>query len=220
MIDGALNILLVDDHALFRAGLRILLRQQAPEARIVEAATIPEALLELEAAAAMHLCLLDLSLGENSGLEVLTTLREAAPDTAIIIVSGTTDPAMIHRCLAEGAMSFVPKTMPPQTLAAALRQVLRGESYLPEEVLTGRAAAAADTASLTARQRDVLCGLMLGLAAKSIAQRLDLSVHTVNEHLERIYRVLAVHSRAEAVMAATAQGIRFPRETTARMMGR
>lgn len=200
-----MKILLVDDHALFRAGLRLLLSSIQSDAQILEAEDTRGA-LEL---AALHpdlpLCLLDLALGQGHGLETLAQLKQVAPEVAVVVVSASTDGAVVRSCLDAGAMSFIPKSLGPQTLMMAVRQVLAGSIYLPEELLKSIAAPAAP--QLTPRQLDVLAGLCRGLPSKSIARELQLSEYTVKEYVSALFQALGVHNRTEAAIAATRLGL-------------
>jgi len=196
-----MKILLVDDHALFRAGLRMLLTTYHREAVMLEAATMMEALELCAANADLQLCLLDLSLKAEAGLQMLSRLATAAPLAAIVVVSATEDPVTICACLDAGAMSFIPKSAPPAVLAEALRQVLNGAVYLPAQVLTG-AANLPDRPMLSARQHQVLRAVSRGLSNKVIAGELGLSESTVKEYLGAVFQALGVRNRTEAVIRA------------------
>lgn len=204
-----MKVLLVDDHALFRAGLRLLLSTIAPEMQVLEAATVAQA----EALAAAHpdlrLCLLDLMLKDQHGLLALTQIKSVAPAVAVVVVSASDDQASIRASLDAGAMSFVPKSMAPEMLTLAMRQVLAGQVYLPEDMLLSDAAAspAMPRPALSPRQLDVLGGLSRGLPTKLIARELQLSEHTVKEYIASLFQSLAVHNRTEAVIKAARLGL-------------
>jgi DNA-binding NarL/FixJ family response regulator len=198
---GGMKILLVDDHALFRAGLRMLLAALGKDVAVIEAATADEALAIVRAEADIALCLLDLSLKSSEGLSLLGALKQEAPNLVIVVVSGADDSLTIRNCIEAGAMSFIPKSATPEVLTHALRQVLKGEVYLPEQV-------ASDVESeprplLTVRQREVLKYLSQGLPTKLIARRLELSEYTIKEHIALIFQALHVHNRTEAVICAS-----------------
>lgn len=159
-----MKILLVDDHALFRAGLRLLLSTIQPDAQVFEAADAASALQVAREHPDLPLCLLDLALSEGHGLDALAALKQAAPEVAVV-VSASTDGAVIRSCLDAGAMSFIPKSLGAQTLTHAVQQVLAGCIYLPEELLK-TVAASHEVPQLTPRQLDVLAGLCRGLPSK------------------------------------------------------
>ncbi len=206
-----MKILLIDDHALFRAGLRMLLTSIDTSATILEASTTVEALALIGTHPDLRLCLLDLNLKEEDGLEALLQIKAAAPDVAVVVVSSSDDITTVYRCLDAGAMSFVPKSFAPEVLTEAMRQVLSGAVYLPDEVLAATNSRAAPPPNLTPRQLQVLQGLRQGLPTKSIATKLQISEHTANEHIATIFRTLGVHSRTQAVVAAGRFGLPFDR---------
>jgi DNA-binding NarL/FixJ family response regulator len=193
------KILLVDDHALFRAGLRMLLTTIRPEARTAEAATVAEAVAYAQQNPDVTLCLLDLTFKQESGLAGVAALKEAAPQAAVVVVSAADDAATIHACLDRGAMGFIPKSLGPDVLTQALQHVLNGIVYLPEQIVSA-APASQPRPSLTPRQLDVLRLLSVGLPTKLIARELNLSEHTVKEHIALIFQALGVRNRTGAVV--------------------
>lgn len=205
----AIKILLVDDHALFRAGLRMLCATIQRDVQVLEAATIAEALLLTQAHPQLQLCLLDLALRNEHGIDALSRLKEAAPGVAVVIVSASEESATIRRCLDAGAMSFIPKSASPETLTEALRQVLAGHVFLPEGIMdaAGAALPRADAPALTPRQLDVLRALCRGQPTKLIARELDLSEHAVKDHITAIFQALGVRNRTEAVISAVRLGL-------------
>jgi DNA-binding NarL/FixJ family response regulator len=196
-----MKILLVDDHALFRAGLRMLLAALGKDIVIVEAATADEALAIVGDDAAIDLCLLDLSLKSSDGLTLLGSLKQLAPNMVIVVVSGADDSLTICNCIEAGAMSFIPKSATPEVLTYALRQVLKGEVYLPDQL--GMESGDLPRPLLTARQREVLKYLSQGLPTKLIARELDVSEYTIKDHIALIFQALHVRNRTEAVICAS-----------------
>lgn len=203
---GTLKTLIVDDHALFRAGLRLLLKSMNPQVEVLEAGTLAEAFAAARRHPDLQLCLLDLSLQGESGLDALTRFKVAAPDLAIVVVSAATDASTVHACLDAGAMSFVPKSVSPQELVIALCKVMGGDVYLPEDVLLA-VPPGEQAPQLSPRQFDTLRALARGLSAKSIARELDLSEHTVKEYTGAVFQALGVHNRTEAVVKASRLGL-------------
>jgi DNA-binding NarL/FixJ family response regulator len=197
-----MKILIVDDHALFRAGLRMLLGTIGHEVVSFEAATIAEALALIAEHADIELCLLDLSLKNEQGLTAIQRIKDAAPGIAVVVVSGAEESGTIRSCVDAGAMSYIPKSVAPEILTQALQRVLAGAVYLPEQVMNALAAAPAP-ATLTPRQEQVLQCLSRGLPTKLIARELQLSEHTVKEYIANIFQALGVHNRTEAVIKAS-----------------
>ncbi len=197
-----MKILLVDDHALFRAGLRLLLSTIHHDARLIEASTLAEAAALATAHPDLQLCLLDLGLRDGYGLRAVASLREAAPEVAVVIVSGSEEPSAIRACIDAGAMSYIPKSVDPDVLTQALRRVLAGEVFLPPG-LFGEMEAETARPVLTPRQRDVLRALGRGLPTKTIARELGLSEHTVKEHIAGVFHLLGAHNRTEAVIKSS-----------------
>ncbi len=196
-----MKILILDDHALFRAGLRMLLSTIGPGVTTMEAESIAEALALIPAHPDLQLCLVDLALRDEDGFGAIRRIKEAAPHVGVVIVSATEDGAVIRRCIDAGAMSFIPKSVTSDVFTAALSHVLAGTSYLPEQVL----ASAGDLPSfpaLTPRQLQVLHCLSRGLPNKLISRELRLSEHTVREHVSQIFHALGARNRTEAVIRA------------------
>jgi DNA-binding NarL/FixJ family response regulator len=202
----ALKVLIVDDHALFRSGLRMLLATLNRAVICVEAASPAEARARIAEHPDIELCLLDLALRNETGLGVIGLVKDAAPQIAVVVVSGVDDVATIRQCIDAGAMSFIPKSAAPETLTQALRHVLAGEVFLPEQVATALDARL-PAARLTTRQFQVLQALSRGLPTKLIARELSLSEHTVKEHIGGVLEALGARNRTEAVIIASRLGI-------------
>jgi DNA-binding NarL/FixJ family response regulator len=199
---GRVKILIVDDHALFRAGLRMLLATIGREVACREASSIAEAVAIIQQHDDLDFCLLDLMLRNEQGFSAIARIKELAPGIAVVVVSGSEEAATIRSCIDAGAMSFIPKSAAPEVLTHALQRVLAGEVYLPEQVASLLVDSPA-APTLTPRQLQVLQGLSRGLPTKLIARELNLSEHTVKEHLTAIFRALGVRSRTEAVIKAS-----------------
>lgn len=214
-----MKILLVDDHALFREGLRLLLGQIDTVEDVDEAADCREALERLPASD-VDIVLLDFKLPDRSGLDALGAVREARPDVPVVILSGEDAPGIVRAAIEAGAMGFVPKSARSEILISALQLILAGGVYLPPTVLgeasTQNAAPAASPAGrgtldgLSPRQMDVLKSVIAGKPNKIVARELDITEHTVKAHLSAVFRALGVHNRTEAVYAAARLGISLP----------
>lgn len=203
---SVMKVLLVDDHALFRAGLRLLVSAVLRNVEVVEASTLGEAIGLVKRTSGLSLCLLDLMLDDGHGIEGVRLFRDAAAEVAVVVVSATQDEETIRACLDAGAMSFVPKSMPPDALTKALRRVLAGQVFLPAPFLS-MTPCVGDRSGLSPRQFDVLRALSRGLPTKSIARELNISDNTVKEHLTGLYQALGVRNRTEAVIEAARLGL-------------
>lgn len=203
-----MKTLLVDDHALFRAGLRLLLGTIDRQLQIFEVATIGQALEVSGQHPDLNLCLLDLALKNENGIDAIVRLKTVAPNVAVVVVSASEENSSIYACIEAGAMSFISKSSPPEVLTNALRRVLGGDIYLPEQMAGGAVDSNRPKLSLSPRQSEVMRGLSRGLPTKLIARELALSEHTVREYIAAIYNHLDVHNCTEAVITAARLGLR------------
>jgi DNA-binding NarL/FixJ family response regulator len=196
------KVLIVDDHALFRAGLRMLLAAIGQGVQCLECSSVAEALDIIRQTPDLQLCLLDLALKKEHGLDAIQRIKDTAPQVSVVVVSGAEDSATIRSCVDAGAMSFIPKSVMPEVLTKALQHVLSGEIYLPEQIVS-----AIDEAPqrplLTPRQMQVLQCLSRGLPTKLIARELAISENTVKEYIALVFQALGARNRTEAVIKAS-----------------
>ena len=190
-----IRILLIDDHALLRAGAKTVLAQAFPEADIAEADSVSDA---LAARTAPSVIVLDVRLAGVSGVEGLVPLRRAWPDTPVVMLSSYPDADTIREALARGATAFVSKAEPSEHLLAAVRRALGATSAASRDE---------PKTALTARQIEVLDLVCQGLSNKAIAARLHVSEFTVRGHVRVILSVLDVSSRSEAAFVARLRGL-------------
>jgi len=178
---------------------------------VLFAKDLGEALERAREPEGVDLVLLDLGLPGYTGIEALTTFRQAFPQPQVVVVSATEDRASVLRALDAGAAGYVPKTHPPKLIAAALRLVAQGGTYVPPQALqpVEDEAAPRSLPDLTERQIDVLRLILRGLPNKNIATRLKIAEDTVRHHACAAYAVLGVSSRTEAMAAIARRGIRF-----------
>jgi DNA-binding NarL/FixJ family response regulator len=218
-----MKALLVDDHALFRSGLMLLLAARFPDVVMREAEGLTPALAHLAAEPDIELVLLDLGLRDSQGLPTLRQLRAVSDERTIIVLSASDDADTVIAALNEGAAGFIPKTTRGKAVEQALRVVLDGGIYLPPIVYSAvaplpelaqtdeeRAAEAIDRLGLSPRQVDVLRLLTAGQSNKVICRELDVAESTIKTHLLGLFRKLGVNSRTEAVVAAARIGLKFP----------
>ncbi|MDQ6951012.1 MAG: response regulator transcription factor [Mariprofundales bacterium] len=201
-----MRLLLADDHALVRDGMRRILQAHHTGVEVVEAASLAQVKAQLDANRPFDLLLLDFTMPGVGDVAVIGELAsQLTTKTALIIVSGHDEEALIRQCIAAGANGFIPKTQNTQQLLAALTIVLEGGVYLPPQVMQGRRHAKSNP--LTTRQQQVLRCLAQGLSSKGIGQELEITTGTVKQHLFTIYQRLKVHNRAQAVLKAIRLGL-------------
>jgi two-component system nitrate/nitrite response regulator NarL len=216
-----MRVLVIDDHALFREGLRLLLQSLDAAVDVSLTSTIEQA-TRAASEGSFDLILMDWHLEGLSGAEGLAALREASPHSRVVVLSGEKSASLIRSVVDLGAVGFIPKDISPERLMQALQTIAGGGIYLPATVLSGvenpGAKAAGGTAlrditmafpGLTQRQGEVLTATLRGLPNKLIARELGISDGTVKTHLSVIYRELGVQSRTEAVYVAARHGVRI-----------
>jgi DNA-binding NarL/FixJ family response regulator len=212
-----IRVLLVDDHALVRAGIRSLL-QGLPEVEVVGEADDGQEALRLAEALRPDVVLMDVGLPGLNGLEVAGRLGASDPAVRVIILSMHTSEPYVLRALRAGCAGYLVKSSAVSELAVAVRSVARGETYLSPVVskrvvhdYVTRAGGAADPLeALTPRQREILQLVAEGNTSKDIAQRLDLSAKTVEAHRAQLMERLDVHDVAGLVRFAVRVGLVAP----------
>jgi len=208
-----MNVLLIDDHPLFREGLRSLLERMDAKARVVEAESCEAALAMGERnGPGLDLILLDLALPGMNGLEGISQFRARFPTTPVVVISATFDAARVKQAIERGAQGFIPKSTPPDVLTSALQLIFSGGVYVPASVMhdenpAREAARSAAAPNLTSAQSRVLALLARGQSNKAIGNALDISDNTVRAHVSAILRALNVTNRTEAVSIALQMGL-------------
>lgn len=215
---AALRILLVDDHALVRAGMRSLLRDIADVEVVAEASDGAEALTAAERERP-DVVLMDIAMKGMNGLEAAARLRERQPEAKIIILSMHTSEEYVLLALRAGAAAYLIKDSATSELELALKCVMRGETYLSpaisRQVVDGyvqRVGVSSSPDPLTPRQREVLKRVAEGRSTKEIAFDLNLSVKTVETHRAQIMDRLGIRDVAGLVRYAMRTGL-VPPET-------
>lgn len=201
------NLLIVDDHPLIRQGLRMLLQTIDGQLTVEEAGDLGSA-LEAAKRRQFDLIVLDLRMPGVHGLGALEALRAGLPEVPVVVVSGEHDAALVRETIERGAMGFIPKSLTPEGLADAFKQVLARKTYLPESLLAACPQRAADSLpQLTGRQLEVLRRVVQGKTNKSVARDLGLSPETVKTHLAAAMRALNAANRTELVYIAAQRGL-------------
>ena len=178
-----MKVLLIDDHAMFRDGMKFLLSDLDDSLELLEAGTLEDALVSLEEHGA-DLILLDLQLPDAEGLEALRKVRADFSSIPLAIVSGVDDPAKIRELIDEGALGFVPKASSSDVLLAALKLILAGGVYLPPVAL--EYVPPPEDGSQSEDIRDVLSSRQTAVLLKAIQGKLILSFDVLSlAELER-----------------------------------
>jgi DNA-binding NarL/FixJ family response regulator len=210
-MSGEVRLLLCDDHALFRAGMTAVLREQ-PGIDVVGEAGDGQAALDVVERLRPDVVLMDIAMPRLDGFEATRRLTHAHPQVKVLILTMYVEDELIARCLDAGASGYVLKDVPVAQLAQAIHCVARGEQYLSaaaeDKVGGGRGQRLARARTrydlLTEREREVLKLLADGLSVKQVAARLGRSVKTVEVHKYNLMRKLDVHDRGGLVKYAIA----------------
>jgi DNA-binding NarL/FixJ family response regulator len=204
------KILIVDDHPIVRHGLAQLIDDEKSLSVCGSATSVAEALAAIESLGP-DLVIVDLSLGDESGLELVKTARSLHPDLPLLVLSMHDEAYYADRVLRAGALGYIMKQEAPKQMVAAIHQVLEGKVYLSEAMaasmltrMVGRKIVKGGTPvdQLTDRELQVLQLIGRGLGTRQIAEKLHLSVKTVENHREHIKAKLKLRSSSELVRYA------------------
>lgn len=201
-----MDILIADDHPLFRDALKRTVARVLPQARLIETDSVAGLQRIAGDYPDAELLLLDLNIPGAQGFSALVHLRGHFPQLPVVIVSAREEPATMRRAISHGASGFIPKSASLDTIAQALQQVLDGHIWLPEEAgdqndLDGQESdLAARIAELTPQQFRVLTMLGEGLLNKQIAWELGVSEATVKAHMTAVLRKLGANNRTQAIL--------------------
>jgi DNA-binding NarL/FixJ family response regulator len=203
------RILICDDHAMFREGVNSILRSQ-PNFEVVGQASDGQEAVDLARKLHPDVVLVDISMPVLKGFDAARRIRKAQPDIKVLILTIYDDEDMVARCLSAGASGYVLKDAPPAQLIYAVEAVSKGERYMSPRVAkavldryvseSGQRQTRYDL--LSDREREVLVHLAEGESLKEVAQRLHLSVKTVDSHKVNLMRKLDLHDRSELIRYA------------------
>ena len=210
-----IRIMIVDDHAVIRAGLRMLIEQDQAMTVVAMAGTPAEA-LTLAASEKPDIIVLDLILGEEDGLDFLPELTKVSSNSRVLVLTGVQTPESHRTAIRRGAMGIVLKQQAAELLLKAIKKVHDGEVWIDRSMIgsvlsdvrseqhTAANPEASKINALTAREREVISLVSRGLKNRIIGQRLFISETTVTHHLSSIYAKLGVSDRLELVVYAFA----------------
>jgi two-component system, NarL family, nitrate/nitrite response regulator NarL len=217
--DHPIRILMIDDHAMLRAGLRMIIESHIGMVVVGEAENRRESLAAI-AHETPDIILLDLDLGDENGLDLLPELITAAPDARIILLTGLRDPEMQRRAILLGAMGLVTKQKAADTVIRAIEKVYAGEVWLDRAMIASilndrvnpniapeQNVEAPRIAKLTEREREVIRLIGEGIKNRQIAERMYISEATVRHHLTSVFAKLGVTDRFELVIYAFQHGL-------------
>ena len=208
-LETPIRVLVVDDHAVVRGGLRLFLLAFDDLELVGEASSGEKALAQC-ADLRPDVVLMDLVMPGMGGVEAIRLLRQRHPHVQVIALTSFPEDELVQAALRAGAISYLLKTISAGDLAAAIRAAAAGQPTLAPEAtqaLLRRAAAPAASYDLTAREREVLGLLVDGLSNAEIAERLTISESTAKFHVSNVLGKLQVGSRAEAVSVALQSGL-------------
>jgi DNA-binding NarL/FixJ family response regulator len=207
------NILVVDDHALVREAFTSMLRTEFPQATVVSAGTCADAMAEARAHS-FQLALVDIELGDRSGMELTTELRTLPEPPRIIAVSMHQDETFVTRTMQLGARSYVAKDAPPHELFEAIRVTLEGRSYISRELAqkfvdqsVRKGIGGQVHEKLSNRELEVLMQLARGKSLKQVAQDLSLSPRTVAVHKHNLCRKTGLKGIVEILRYCQSNGL-------------
>lgn len=206
-----MRVIIIDDHALFRTGLKEILERR--EIEVIAALGDGNEGIEVAQEHRPDVILLDLRMPQPNGVEVLQRMRDAGLEMPIVMLTTSNEERDLVECLRNGAQGYLLKDMEPDDLVDALKEILGGQTVIAPE-LTGvlaKVVTHGDTpqptgpglfSELTPREKEILCLLAEGQSNKVIARNLGISDGTVKLHVKAILRKLGVHSRVEAAVIA------------------
>lgn len=210
-----IKLVLVDDHAVVRSGLRMLLEAQTDMEIVGEAENGREA-VTLAKTLQPDIILMDIMMPDMNGIEATRLVKDVAPETAVLALTMYEDDQYFFEMLKAGASGYVPKRAAPDDLVTAIRTVYQGEvflypslaarlvqGYVRQDMPDG----SSPHDNLTEREREVLILIADGLTNAEIAERLGISVKTVDRHRENLMRKLNLHSRVDLVKYAIKCGL-------------
>jgi DNA-binding NarL/FixJ family response regulator len=210
-----IRILLADDHGLVRAGIAMMIGQQA-DMEVVGQAENGRGAVTLAKKISPRIVLMDISMPDLNGIDATQQMLGLSPAPSVIALSGHTDRRAIVDILRAGASGYVVKNSPPEELMLAIRTVAAGKVYLSPQIAGGvledfrkcvPAGGSPEFAALSPREREVLQLMAEGKSTKEIATALDLSKKTVDNHRERLMSKLNVSTLAELIKYAIREGL-------------
>ncbi len=217
--DKPISIVLIDDHTLFRSGIRSLLQRQADFSIVGEAADGVEGIKRARQFQP-DVVLLDLNMPGMSGIETLQLIEQYCPETAVLMLTVSEDAGDLTGALKAGACGYLIKNIDADYLVRAIRRAAAGETVVAEAMTgklvaqlqagTQRGEALSEMDRLTPREKDIIACLARGESNKGIARTLDLAESTVKIHVQNVLKKLKLSSRVQAAVYAVEHGYQSP----------
>ena len=208
-----MKALIIDDHKLFLDGLAYLLSSFDEDMEIYTSSFAIDALQQVQEIEGLELILLDLTMPGLDGVSFLKSIRQENNSTPVVILSSLEDPVRIRDALNLGASGFIPKSYSSEQMHAALRKIISGNIFIPDEIHNSlivdldkqdEASRKLNMAALNIREKQIriLQYLNQGLTVQEISKRLNVSPNTIKTHIKKIYNALNVNSRVAAINEA------------------
>jgi len=201
-----MNIILADDHSLFRDSMALWLKQLADDVRVIQASTYDEVVAFIGSESSLDIVLLDLYMPGMRGAVSVEQLVRLDGDAPIVMMSADENPNMIKQCIHAGASGYLLKSSDGQVVLGAIRTILAGGSFVPISMLDDDVA----MPMLNNKQHQILLLMAEGLSNKEIAEQTSLSAGTVKQYVSIILKALAAHNRTQAIIKAKEIGLLKP----------
>ncbi len=213
-----IKVALLDDHAVLRSGLKMLINSQPDMEVVAEFGDLKPALEELPGVQP-EIILLDLVMPGGAGVGAITSIKYVLPEVKIVVLTMHDDPAFLRSAFALGANGYVVKSSADTELISAIRSVTTGEKFVDQAMravadepirISNKAGASQPIATLSTREREVFEMIAVGMTNQAVADKLSLSVKTVESYRARVFQKLGITSRADLLRLAVESGILKP----------
>jgi len=214
--DQKINILIVDDHALFRQGLRRILESRKKFTVLGEASDGEEA-FRMTKKLRPHIVIMDITMPYSNGLEATQRIKRQFPDVHVLLLTMHEDPFIVEEGLKVGASGYIVKKAVDRELFEAIDKILKGEVHIPSFSQQDKKISSYTYKNLSAREQEILRLLASGMTNKDISEFLGISINTVETHRKNFMKKLNLHSLSDIIKYAIIHGIippssNFPRK--------
>lgn len=213
----SINVVVADDHAIVREGIKMVLQNSGKDIKVIAEAENGRDVLDLANCYPIDVFIMDIAMPRLNGLETTSRLIKKDPQCRVIILSMYDDSCSVEKAMESGAAGYLIKESAIEDVVHAIQEVYKGRKYLSPKITHYLARKfrghqhgydqATSVVHLTAKEKEILQTLAEGSSSKEIAQKLDLSFHTVNVHRNNIMKKLNLHKSADLVRYAIKEGI-------------